>query len=114
MTRFNWWQLTTALALGLLIGLATACGDDDDSGGGGDTDTDTDADTDTDTDADECEEVEWGSGLKIGEAVSNWSQSGYIDSDLDGVVEQEEVEFDLELIHCTGKEAMVIIYGDTS
>jgi len=105
------WQLAALVSLGLLVALAPAC-DDDDDGAGGDSDTDTD--TDTDTDADQCEDIEWGSGLKVGEAVSNWVQSGYIDSDLDGVVEQEEVEFDLDLIRCTGKESMVIVYGDTS
>jgi len=112
MSTTRTWRLVAAFMLGSLIAFATACADDDDSGGSGDADTDTD--TDTDTDADECIEIEWGSGLKEGEAVSNWVQTGYVDADLDGVVEQEEVEFDLNLIHCTGKEAMVIVYGDTS
>jgi hypothetical protein len=89
---------------------AVSCGDDDDDAGGGDTDTDSDSDSDTG----ECSPVEWGSGLIIDQAVSNWSQTGYIDSDLDGVVEQQEVEFTLEDVHCTGKESMVVIYGDTS
>lgn len=109
MPRSHWWQLLPALSLGLLLALTTACGDDDDSGG-----TDGGTDTDADTDTGPCSEVEWGSGLKTGDAVSNWVQSGYIDGDLDGVVEQEEVEFDLDLIHCSGKESMVIVYGDTS
>jgi hypothetical protein len=107
MAKTNWWQILSVIALGSLAGLAAACGDDDD--GASD-----DAGTDTDTDSDVCEEIEWGSGLKAGETVSNWVQSGYIDADLDGVVEQEEIEFDFELIHCTGKEALVIVYGDTS
>jgi hypothetical protein len=107
--RISCWLAVNALVLGLALCGTLACGDDDDDAGG---DTDTDGDTDSNTG--ECSAVAWGSGLNNGEAVSNWIQFGYIDSDLDGFVEQEEVQFDLELIHCTGKESMVIVYGDTS
>lgn len=86
---------------------------DADGDGDADTDSDTDADTDSDTDGD-CPAVTWGAGLNIGQPVANWSQSGYIDGNDDGVVEQVEVDFDLEQIHCTGKEALIVVVGDTS
>ena len=124
MSRFDWWQLATGLAPCTVIALAChhvgPLEDFEPPADEGDVDSDTvdhvDTDTDADTGADtgDCTDIEWGSGLKIGEAVSNWVQTGYIDSNLDGVVEQEEVEFDLDLIRCTGKESMVIVYGDTS
>ena len=101
-----------ALLASCLLLAVTACDDGGgDDGEGGDPDG---GDSDVDSDTGECSAVEWGSGLKIGEKVSNWAMSGYIDNDGDGVVEELEVDYDFELIHCTGKQSMVLIYGDTS
>jgi hypothetical protein len=81
---------------------------------GSDSDADTGVDTDADSDTGECPEVEWGSGLEVGQPVANWQHSGFIDSDDDGVVEEEEVAFSLWQIHCTGKQSLVVMVGDTS
>lgn len=63
---------------------------------------------------DSCTEIEWGTGFAVGEVVANWEHTGYIDDDGDGVVEEEEVEFNLEDVHCSGAKTMVLIIGDTS
>ena len=94
----------------LLLALAAGCTRDDPDGDDGDED----AGSDTDTGDWVCPDVEWGSGMSIGNAVSNWTMNGYIDSDLDGVVEETEVEFTLEDIHCTGKQSLIVMWGDTS
>jgi hypothetical protein len=96
-------------------------GDSDaDSDADSDSDSDTDADTDSDSDADsdsdsdgDCPGITWGSGLTQGQPVANWSQSGYIDSDDDGSVEQTEVNFSLGDIRCNGRKSMVLMIGDT-
>jgi len=90
---------------------------DADADGDSDTDMDADTDSDTDTDADadsDCPPVTWGQGLIKGKIVANWVQSGYIDSNNDGVVEQQDVQFSLEDIHCSGMESLILIVGDTT
>jgi len=103
------------LAAGLVALLATAACDE---GGGGSPLDDglpgTDTDADSDGDADECTEVAWGSGLEVGQPVANWTQSGYIDDNGDGVAEEEEVEFSLEDINCDGVDSIVLIIGSTT
>jgi len=94
---------------------ASAC---DEGGGGGGSGLDDglppgDTDSDT-TPADQCTEVAWGSGLTEGEPVANWTQTGYIDSTGDGVVEEEEVDFSLEDVNCDGVDTIVLIIGSTS
>jgi hypothetical protein len=104
----------TLFFMALAAVVAAAC----DEGGGegsaldnglppGDTD-------DSDVDVDDCTDVAWGSGLEVGETVANWTQTGYIDSNGDGVVEQEEVEFSLEDVNCDGVDAMVLIIGSST
>jgi hypothetical protein len=89
--------------------LCLAC---DDGGGAGDGGTDTDTDTDTDV----CAPVEWGelADFTEGLPVGNWVHRGYIDGDQDGFVEEVEVEFSLEDIHCAGYESIVLMVGDTT
>ena len=83
---------------------------DTDGDSDGDSDGDTDGDTDGDSDGDgDCPDVAWGSGLEIGQIVANWTQSGYIDSDGDGTVEQTEVNFSLDDIHCDVQSIVLII-----
>jgi hypothetical protein len=108
----RWFLLLACLALAL--GLAAACDESGDGEGGGDADSDSDSDGDTDTSTGPCSEVPWGGGFSIGSAVANWEQPGYIDGDLDGVVEEEEVTFTLEDIHCAGIESIVFVAGDTA
>jgi hypothetical protein len=101
------------LAAGLVALFAAAC----DKGGGGsplDNGLPPGSDSDTDGDADQCTEVAWGSGLTVGQPVANWTQTGYLDSTGDGVVEQEEVEFTLEDINCDGVDSIVLIIGSTT
>ena len=86
---------------------------DSDADSDADGDTDSDADSDTGT-SDDCTAIAWGSGFTLGEPVSNWSFSGYIDSDDDGFVEQVEVDFTLEDIGCSGKQSVVYFIGDTT
>lgn len=101
-------RLVAVLAFALVF--AGGCvGDDDD-----DDNATPDGGSDTDTGDWVCPDVEWGSGMSTGNAVSNWAMSGFIDGDLDGVVEQEQVDFTLEDIHCTGQQSLVVMWGDTS
>jgi len=87
---------------------------DGDSDTDGDTDSDADSDSDTDTDSDECAPVVWGWGFDIGQVPANWSLSGYVDGNDDGVVEQVQVPFTLEDIHCSGKQSLHLIIGSAS
>jgi hypothetical protein len=112
MTHIDWKKalLLVTLSLGAA---AWGCADDDDDGdGGGDGDTDTETDTGT---GDECvAPFEWGDSFAKGEVIANWSFTGYIDADGDGVVEQEEVEFDMDTIHCAGLQSIVLAVADTT
>jgi hypothetical protein len=63
---------------------------------------------------DNCTEIAWGSGLTVGQPVANWTQTGYVDSNGDGTVEQEEVEFSLEDVNCDGADTIVVIVGSTT
>lgn len=85
-----------------------------DSGSDSDTDSDADTDSDSDTDTGECSQVEWRSGLEVGQPVADWQHYGFIDGDDDGFVEEDEVSFTLWQIHCTGKQSLVVMVGDTS
>jgi len=99
--------LTVATGLVALFA-ATAC----DKGGGGSPLDDGVPDGDTDTEpVNDCTEIAWGNGLTVGAPVANWTQTGYIDGDGDGVVEQEEVEFSLEDVNCDGVDTIVLIIG---
>lgn len=107
------WGLPILAAL-LALGLAACDGDDGDDDDGPATDGGVDG-GDTDSADDECTApFEWGSGLEQYEIPGNWEFTGYFDQDGDGVVEQEEVTFTLEDIHCTGLQSLVVIVGDTS
>jgi hypothetical protein len=111
MLRLLVWAAAALLALGV-----AACeeGDDDDDGTGPDAGGADGGDSDADSDADVCEPpFEWGSGLEQYEIPANWELTGYIDADGDGLVEEEEVEFTLEDIHCMGVQSLVVIVGDT-
>ena len=77
----------------------------DPNGDGGGTD---------ETDTDQCTEPSWAEGFTIGEPVANWSFEGYIDSDKDGTVEPEVVEFDMADINCMGYSSIVLVSGTTS
>ncbi|MCP4604233.1 MAG: hypothetical protein GY847_27545 [Proteobacteria bacterium] len=107
----------------LVLGLALSCSTDDATHYNDresiDTNSDQVANSDAGKDAGDdegliCSEVDWGYGISEGMAPSNWAFSGYVDSDGDGYVELEEVDFDLEDIHCTGKQSLLIALGDTS
>lgn len=105
------------LAAGLVALFATAACDG--GGGGSPLDdglpgSDSDGDGDSDGDVDECTEIAWGSGLEVGQPVANWTQTGYIDSNGDGVVEQEEVTFSLEDVNCDGVDTIVLLIGSTT
>jgi hypothetical protein len=92
--------------------LAASCDDSRDYGDDDDDDGDTESEEDTGTG--ECSQVAWGGGCSVGNPVGNWSiTSGYMDSDLDGVIEEEEVSFTLEEIHCAGVQSLVFVAGDT-
>ena len=87
-------------------------GDDDATDG----DDDTTAGDDDDT-TEPCEpSVEWGFGgeFTVGEAVGNWALAGYVDSDGDGQVEEVEVDFNLEDVHCAGHRTLVLVAGDST
>lgn len=105
----RWWLVAAAV----IIATAWIAGCDDGGGGSGLDDGTGDADTDGDGDADSCTEIAWGSGLTVGAPVANWTQSGYWDSDFDGVVEQEDVQFSLEDMNCAGFNSIVLMIGDT-
>ncbi|MCP4606523.1 MAG: hypothetical protein GY847_39445 [Proteobacteria bacterium] len=60
----------------------------------------------------ECDPVEWGSGFQKGQPIANWDLRGFIDANGDYLVEQEEVEFTLKDIHCSGKESLVLVMGE--
>ncbi|MCP4604042.1 MAG: hypothetical protein GY847_26555 [Proteobacteria bacterium] len=92
----------------------------DDSDSVSDTDTSLESDTELDSDSDtgtekrECESFDaWGPGVALNEVVPNFEFNGYIDSNLDGIIEKETVVFNMDDIRCTGKEALVIIAGTT-
>jgi hypothetical protein len=114
MFSYKW--IVPLLAAGLAALFATAACDDDGGGSPLDDGTPPDADTDGDADgdADECSEVTWGSGLTVGEPVANWTQTGYVDANGDGIVEQDEVEFTLEDINCDGVDSIVLMIGSTT
>ena len=91
---------------------------DDDDTGDDDVadDDDTGGDDDDDTTA-PCEpDIEWGFGgaYVVGEVVGNWSLAGYVDGDRDGMVEEVEVPFDLEDIHCAGYRSVAVVAGDST
>ncbi len=65
-------------------------------------------------DSDNCAPFSWGTGLGLGKPVANWHQSGFMDADLDGTIEQEEVEFTLDDIHCLGLQSIVLTVGDST
>lgn len=100
----------------LAAGLVLAACDDDIApyDGLGGLDDGTTGDSDTNETVDDCTDVEWGSGLSVGQPVANWSQSGYVDDDGDYVVEEEEVTFALEDVNCAGHNAIVLLIGDTT
>jgi hypothetical protein len=119
------WMLVL-LAVSVAVWTLVACDDDvrnysgsdsdSDSDSDGDSDSDADSDSDSDSDGDECLPITWGSGSTVGNPVANWSQTGYIDGDGDGVVEQTEVTFNLEDVRCSTNrpKSMVVIIGDTT
>jgi len=120
------WRVEAIMLLAMALAFATPACDGsgsgrDGSGSDGDSDGDSDSDTDGDTDGDsdsECEDdVPWGelSAYTEGLPVGNWSfENGYIDSDNDGFVEEEDTPFTLQDIHCAGHQSAVLIGGGTS
>jgi hypothetical protein len=111
--RHTDWKRGLLLAALPLAAAAWGCADDDDDDGtGGDGDTDTETDTGT---GDECvAPFEWGDSFEKNEVIANWSFTGYIDADGDGIVEQEEVGFDMDTIHCLGLQSIVLAISDTT
>jgi hypothetical protein len=108
--RHTDWKTWLILAALPLAAAAFGCADDDDADGDDDTDTGTDTGT-----GDECvAPFEWGDSFVKGEVIANWAFTGYIDSDGDGVVEPEEVEFDMDTIHCSGLQSIVLAIADTT
>ena len=125
MTSIKWRILLCICTAAAWGALQVACddsrdfGDEDDDGSDsdsdGDSDSDSDGDSDGDTDTGPCEPPVWGSGLSLGNPVANWQvAAGYMDADFDGVIEQEEVAYSLEDIHCMGVQSIVVVVGDTS
>jgi len=107
------------VALAACLGLLLTPGCPADAPPGDDDATSGDDDTagDDDTTAEPCEPtVEWGFGgeYTVGEPVGNWALSGYVDSDGDGAVEEVEVAFNLEDVHCAGHRYLVLIAGDST
>lgn len=100
------------VASGFLVSgaLSWSCDDGGAGGEGGDGGSDASGDTD------DCEAVEWGAETAFTEGmpVGNWIHDGYIDGDGDGFVEEVEVEFSLEDIHCAGYQSIVLMVGDTT
>jgi hypothetical protein len=113
MTRQKWQESLVAIVLGgTLLFSALGCNGDDDNDSEQDTETSTETGTGT---GDGCTApFAWGSGLVVDETVENWQFTGYMDSNGDGVVEPEEVTFDMEDIHCTGKQSVVFVLVDTT
>ncbi len=87
---------------------------DSDSDSDADSDSDGDADSDSDSDADMCEPVEWDSGLVKGKVIENWQLTGFLDSDGDHIVEQNDIAFTMEELHCSGKQAVLLTMGDST
>lgn len=106
--------IRTAIPI-FFVGLAFvlgACADDAAGGGDG---ADTDTGTESDTGTGECvASFEWSGAWEQGQVVGNWEFSGYVDGDGDGVVEEELVEFDMNYIHCQGKQSIVLTVADTT
>ncbi len=67
-----------------------------------------------DTDTDHCAPFDWGRGLTPGKPVANWRQTGYMDADLNGEIEREEVSFSLDDIHCLGLRSIVLLIGGST
>lgn len=94
-------------------------GDDGDDGGGTDGGNSDGSGSDGGTDC--HDDVDWGNAgagstpidQDIGQVIANWSHTGYIDQDGDGIVEPELVPFTMEDVHCTGKRSMLVLMGDT-
>lgn len=92
-------------------------GNDDGSSDGGASDS-----GDSDTSGTDCHnDIDWGNAgagntpidQDVGQVIANWSHTGYIDQDGDGIVETEQVSFNMEDVHCTGKKSMLVLMGDT-
>jgi len=107
------WRTRIALAALPLVAAGFGCNDED----GADDDQDAGWDTETETETEEEEECvapfEWGNSFDQHQVIANWSFTGYIDADGDGVVEQEDVEFDMNTIHCAGLSSIVLVVADT-
>jgi hypothetical protein len=124
MTRTRSTGVGLCLACALLLGWACDGPTDDDvpldDDAGDDDAGDDDAgddDAGDDDSGEPCEPtIEWGFGgnFQVGEVVGNWSLSGYVDGDQDGVVEQTKVAFDLEDIHCAGYQSVALVAGDST
>jgi len=96
-------------------------GTDGDSDGDtdGDTDGDSDGDTDGDTDGDSdgdsnlnCDDIAWGNDkYKVGGIFPDYNFEGYIDSDGDGKLNQDQASFTSCDIYKTGPGCLVVLYG---
>jgi hypothetical protein len=69
-----------------------------------------------DTDSDCTNDITWGASDKfeINQIIGNWTLKGWVDGDNDGKVEQTDVTFSMEDIHCKGFDSLVIMMGNTS
>ena len=107
--RLRPFHLIAALSLAMVF---AAC----DNGGGGSGLDDGLPDDGQDTgEPNYCTEPEWtANAFEVDQVVANWEFNGYIDSDRDGVVEQDEVPFTMEDINCMGYNSLVLMIGSTS
>ena len=95
-------------------------GDDGNDDGGGTGSGNSDGGS-SDGGTDCHDDVDWGNAgagntpieQDVGQVIANWSHTGYIDQDGDGIVEPELVSFTMEDVHCTGKKSMLVLMGDT-
>ena len=55
-----------------------------------------------------------GSGCNVGNTVGNWNLDGYADTNGDNTVEKQDTTVSLADIHCTGKQSLIVVVGDTS
>jgi len=135
------WSIVALLAGLWACGIAASCdGGGGRSGADADTDVDSDADSDSDTDGDSdttdgdtdtdgdwdcggglaevCPPPTWGADIAVGNPVANWQMHGYVDLDLDGVIEDaEKVEtyFSMHGVYCcAGLRSLIVLFGTTT
>lgn len=59
----------------------------------------------------DCEKISWGDGMKEGDVIARGDVEGFVDSDKDGVVEQQPTDAGMCQFHLTGKKCGLVLYS---